>query len=344
MGIKDLLGRLGRRGGAVVSLADIDRFEADQQKIFSRIEHERKSRTGFGKFLKHPLQVITEKPLNTLYATVPVAAALLICGFIFLIMEYGITVLFITTMADDLVFIVVLIVIVPVAVLDFYEERRVRSLEDYLPNFFRDLAGMNDSGMPLPNAVHMVSGGEYGALTPYIRKMDSEISWNSSFVDAMWRFAERIGTPLAERSVDLISKATASGGDVGEVLRAAAKDAYDFVYLWTERRNSMMIYTVIIIVSFFVFLFVIAVLTGTFLTTMAEAGKAVASSGSAGSAFMMGGADLFTYKRMFSHCALLQGFFSGLVAGQMGEGRALAGLKFSTMMIIISWILFRFFI
>jgi flagellar protein FlaJ len=41
---------------------------------------------------------------------------------------------------------------------------------------------------------------------------------------------------------------------------------------------------------------------------------------------------------------MLQGFFSGLVAGQMGEGRFTAGLKYSAMMLLISWITFRFFI
>jgi flagellar protein FlaJ len=41
---------------------------------------------------------------------------------------------------------------------------------------------------------------------------------------------------------------------------------------------------------------------------------------------------------------MLQGFFSGLVAGQMGEGRFVAGLKYSAVMLLIAWIVFRFFI
>ena len=41
---------------------------------------------------------------------------------------------------------------------------------------------------------------------------------------------------------------------------------------------------------------------------------------------------------------MIQAVFSGLVAGQMGEGRVIAGLKYSAIMLIIAWILFRFFI
>jgi flagellar protein FlaJ len=39
---------------------------------------------------------------------------------------------------------------------------------------------------------------------------------------------------------------------------------------------------------------------------------------------------------------MIMGFFSGLVAGQMGEARATAGLKFSAIMLIIAWVTFRF--
>jgi flagellar protein FlaJ len=41
---------------------------------------------------------------------------------------------------------------------------------------------------------------------------------------------------------------------------------------------------------------------------------------------------------------MLQGFFSGLVAGQMGEGRLMSGLKYSAIMLFIAWVTFRFFI
>jgi archaeal flagellar protein FlaJ len=103
----------------------------------------------------------------------------------------------------------------------------------------------------------------------------------------------------------------------------------------------MIIYVVIVLVSFAVFLFVIAILVSSFLTTMAAAGATASAAGASG---FMGKIDLFLYKRLFSHAAMLQGFFSGLVAGQMGEGRFTAGLKYSAMMLLIAWLTFRFFI
>jgi len=325
-----------------VAMAEMDAEEHRQKEIFDKIEHQRKFREGFLRFVKDPVGVIVEKPTNVLYISLPIAVLAFLSGFISMVANYGFSVLFTTTMIDDTVILAVLIAIIPLAVLDLRDGMRINSLETALPNFFRDVAGMNESGMTLPHAIHVVSEGEYGALTPYIRRLDTEMSWSVPFVDAIRRFGQRLRSPLATRSVDLNANASTAGGNVSEVLRAAASDAYEFVNLHTERKNSMMIYMIIVLLSFFVFLFVIAVLSSTFLSTMAEAGKAVATSGAASQ--FMGSVDLFLYNRLFCHAALMQGFFSGLAAGVMGEGRVVAGLKYSAIMIIITWVAFRFFI
>lgn len=337
--IDDFLNRSQDRGGEA---GTVDPLEEREQEIFAKIEEERKYREGFYRFIRHPHRVMLEEPVTTLYISVPAALLLLIGGSLSLVIPHGPEALFMTTMIDDLIIFSLLIAIVPLAILDLREALRISSIESSLPNFFRDVAGMNDSGMTLPHAIHIVSESEYGALTPHIRKLDTEMSWGVPFVEAIHRFGEAVNTPLAERSVDLIAHASSAGGDVSEVLRAAAHDAYEFFNLKSERRNGMMIYMVIVVMSFFIFLFVIGVLSSTFLSTMAEAGEAVASSGS--SQAFMGSVDISHYNRLFSHAALIQGFFSGLAAGVMGEGRVLAGLKYSAIMVLIAWAAFRFFI
>lgn len=347
MGMRDLLNdylNRGKENKVQVPITEIEKIETEQRHILEQIDYERKHRIGFGRFLKNPITVLTEKPSNILILTIPIGLLILIVGFSLMIVSSpeGIGALFTTTMLDDTFVIAMLVALTPLAILHFKEGSRTRSLEEALPNFFRDVAGMNDSGMTLPNAVHIVSQGEYGTLTPHVKKLDSEMSWNIPFVDAIVRFGSRLGTPLALRSVDLIAKASRAGGDASEVLRAAATDTYEFFNLKTERRNNMLIYMIIVIVAFLVFLFVIAILVSTFLTTMATAGAEAAKSG-AGSQFI-GEVDIFFYKRLFSHAAMIQGFFSGLVAGQMGEGEALAGVKYSVIMLAIAWLTFRFFI
>ena len=349
MGFKDIFNDfLNRNPSAPESVPDDalepELFVEQDQEIFGRIENWRKYQEGLYRFLRHPIRVMMEEPYTVLFISVPVALLLLIGGFVSMVTSYGVNSIFTTTMLDDVFVFALLIAIVPLALLDFKEAWRISSVEASLPNFFRDVAGMNDSGMTLPHAIHIVSEGEYGALTPHIRKLDTEMSWGVPFVEAIRRFGKTVKTPLAERSVDLIAHASSAGGDVSEVLRAAAHDAYEFFNLQSERKNGMMIYMIIIVMSFFVFLFVIGVLSSTFLTTMAEAGEAVAASGSSSAQSFMGNVDLFLYNRLFCHAALIQGFFSGLAAGIMGEGRMVAGLKYSALMVLIAWIAFRFII
>ncbi len=321
---------------------ELDSVEKELNEITEKLASERKNREGIGLFLKHPLQVLLAKPENILIVCLPLSLIVFIGGFISMVKIYGITVLFTSTVIDDFAVLAILISIIPVAVLDFRQQSRINNIEVALPNFFRDLAGMNDSGMTLPNAVHLVAGAEYGSLTPHIRKLDNEMSWGVGFVEGMYRFGKNLGTPLADRSVDLIAKASKAGGDISEVLRAAANDTFEVVNLAQERRNNMLIYVIIVIVSWAVFMFVIAVLVSSFLSTMATAGSAAQAT--AASSKFMGRIDLPAYKRLFTHAVMIQGFFSGLCAGQMGEGRVIAGLKYAAIMLIISWVVFRFFI
>ena len=340
------LGRIvpGKKQTAVSSGSKEEQeYEHKEKEIEKKLEHGRKARQGIKKVIRHPMKAITEKPINILIVTVPLAMIVFIFGTALLIRDYGVSILFNATTVDDVAIIALLIVMVPLAILDFRESQRIKHIENALPNFFRDLAGMNDSGMTLPNAVHLVAQSEYSSLTPFIRKMDDEMSWNTTFIDAITRFRARLGTPLTDRSIDLIAKASKAGGDVSEVLRAAANDAYSFIQLRTERSNNMLIYVIIVLISFMVFVFVIAILVSTFLSTMASAGSAASSAG-AGAASFAGTVDLFFYTRLFSHAAMIQAIFSGLVAGQMGEGRAIAGLKYSAVMLVISWVMFRFFV
>jgi flagellar protein FlaJ len=344
MGVKDISDNLlnkGEHAKEQVKPSELSSMEAEFSEITTKLEQERQTREGLGRLMKHPIEVITEKPENILFVCVPLGLLFFLIGSGYMISSYGMSVLFKTTSIDDLAVFTVLICIVPLAILDFKEQSRIKNLENALPNFFRDLAGMNDSGMTLPNAVHIVSTAEYGTLTPHIRKLDNEMSWGVGFVEALYRFGKGLGTNLSDRSVDLIAKASRAGGDISEVLRAAAKDTFEVVNLKQERANNMIIYVVIVLVAFAVFCFVIAILVSSFLTTMAVAGAKATASGATGFGGII---DLFLYKRLFAHAAMLQGFFSGMVAGQMGEGRFVAGLKYSAIMLIIAWATFRFFI
>ena len=328
-----LMDRLKKKEGPILSPE-----EEAAKRILDQIEQHREYTTGSLRIIRHPLRTLTEKPINILFASVPLGLIVFIIGFTMAIQQGGLGSLLTSSFIDDVAVITLLIILIPLVILDQKEAWRVRSIEDALPNFFRDLAGMHESGMTLQGAIHLVSMSEYGALTPYVKQMDQRISWNFSFIESVRALGEEIPIALVKRSVDLIARASAAGGDIVEVLRAAAKDSFEYVTQNTDRRNNMFIYVVIVLASFGVFLFVMLILVSSFLKTMADLGT-TSAGGAPG--FNLGGFDLALYVRIFSHGAMFQGFFSGLVAGVMGEGRVIAGLKYSVIMLLIAWIVFR---
>ena len=106
----------------------------------------------------------------------------------------------------------------------------------------------------------------------------------------------------------------------------------------------MFIYIIIIYISFLVFVGIIYVISSTFLEEMVKAGEKVAASGGRGSPLRLNREMMATYNRMFFHGALIQGFSSGLIAGVMGEGSVLSGLKHSVIMVTIGYALFKLFV
>jgi archaeal flagellar protein FlaJ len=222
------------------------------------------------------------------------------------------------------------------------EQSRTRAIDAKFPEFLRDLAESKRAGMTLTQAVVTASKGSYGALTEDIRKMAAQIEWGVSFSESLERFARRVRTPLIERSVSLIVQASEAGGNVVDILHAAAEDAREIQLLLKERKAAMSIYVMIIYISFFVFLSVIAILDAQFLP---EVAKAVGGAkGVSVGPIKFGTIDTDAFEQVFFHAAIIQALGGGFVAGVMEEGRPVAGLRHVFIMVIFGYIAFRFVI
>lgn len=222
------------------------------------------------------------------------------------------------------------------------EQKRIRKMDERLPEFLRDLAESKRAGMTLTEAIITASQGTYGELTPEIRKMAAQLEWGVSFTDALTRFSNRVDTPLVERTVNLIVEASNAGGNVVDVLGAAADDAREIQQILQERRDSMVVYVMIIYVAFLVFLGVIAVLNAQFLP---EISKAVSEASKQGAPSIGGlqfsSVDTQAFRTLFFHAAVIQGLGGGLVAGVMRGGKPVEGLKHSFLMIAVAYVVFR---
>jgi flagellar protein FlaJ len=227
------------------------------------------------------------------------------------------------------------------------EARRIRGIEERFADFLRDVASGHQGGLTLPASVMVAARGEYGPLTPEVQKMAEQLSWNLPFTEALERFAERVDTPLVRRAVNLVLQANRSGGSAIEVLLAASRDAREIKSLENERRLTMSLYTVVIYITYFVFLGVAAVLYASFVPKLVAASEAAqATQLGAGAVAGIGGATLSLrdFQVFYFMAAIMQGLGDGIVAGLMGTGRAVLGLKHSFLMVLVAYLTFTFFL
>ncbi len=309
------------------------------KKMWTRFINSKKT-LAVRQSLKDPLKSVKLHPANILLVSAP--AALIVFAVAYVthrheLMSFDLTVNFL----DDYLVYVAYIALVPLA---FFHERKMareRKLQKQIPDFLGRMASTNETGMTIRDSIKLMAKSDTGAISKQIKLVWKDIDWGLDVNDALTRFANRIRTHVVARSITLITKANESSGDVGEVLSVAARDAETEQTLKRERGMNMMIYIVIIYISFLVFVGVIYVITDSFLSQMAEAGEEMAASGAAGGGGFLGAFDLNAYKRMFFHASLIQGFCSGLIAGVMGEGSVMSGLKHSMIMMTVALLIFK---
>ena len=234
---------------------------------------------------------------------------------------------------DDFVFLGFLAMISPITFVNYVDYRWRKAVDEHLPDLFRSIVQAQETGMTLPKAVEEAAERDYGPLTPELKKMAVQISWGSSFEEALLAFGRRVGTVLTRRTMPMIIEASRSGGRVEKVFNPMGKFIQTTILLEKHRKTQTRPYIAIIYVALFVFLFTIVILFKTFFTGVDGLALFSMSTGLP--------EDL---RRIFLHLTLVQGFFSGLVAGKMGEGSVSAGLKHSLVMMLVGYVTLKFFL
>ena len=313
----------------VVTKAD-EGHQHEQLKKYDRIR-------SFAEHIRHPLDSFITNVDHTLYITVPIAILYIVSVFLRVPLYRDIDVYL--GVVDDHIIIALLIILVPYAI--FYEiwSRKVLGIQALVPDFLERLSGINQVGLTIAQAIAIMVNTNLGLLSYEIRRIKRDMEWGANFTEALVRFEQRVSTPAIARTVTLITKASEMSGQISEVLSIASSDAKMSEALKKERLTEMFIYTAIVYLSFFVFLFVVAVLTTQFLPILADIELEGAAASGTLSGF--GSIPLATFSRLLYHACLMQALFSGLIAGQMGESSLAAGVKHSCILLIIALVTFN---
>jgi flagellar protein FlaJ len=307
-----------------------------EEPFFSRLARYDRVRR-IREFFRHPFEFFVKNYTYTLLFSVPVAILYLVALFL-VVPQYNDIEIYIDVI-DDHLMIALLIVLVPFSF--FYElwRRNIEGMEALIPEFLERMAGINQVGLTIAQAISIMVNTNLGLLSYEIKRIKRDIDWGASFTDALVRFEDRVRTPLIARTVSLITKASQMSGSIGDVLAIAASDAKMSDLLKRERLSDMFIYTAIIYMAFVVFVFVVGVISNSFIPILGNVGGGTIPAGTPLASIST--SSIKAILRLMYHSVVLQALMSGLIAGQMGEGSLKAGVKHSCIMLIIALVIFN---
>ncbi|WP_323676467.1 type II secretion system F family protein [Halorubellus sp. PRR65] len=303
-----------------------------------------------GRKLGSPGRTIIERPTALFWATVPIALLVTAIRFPETLVDGQVSI----RALDDLLVQGTLFVVGTFAIVFEVHRRRLEAIESAVPDLMDRLASVNEAGMTVVQSIERVQRSELGALDPEIERVWRDIEWGADVETALKRFESRLRTQIISRVVTLTTKAMNASGDLSTVLRIAGSQAKADRRLKQRRKQEMVTYMVVVYVSFFVFLFIIGVLSTVLIPNLPDTGGALNGTGSGASAggagvgaiggIGGGGVNTEAYTLLFFHSTLLQGLLSGLIAGQLSTGDIRGGAKHAAVLVAIAYGVFLLFI
>lgn len=236
------------------------------------------------------------------------------------------------------------------------ENKRQKDIEARFPEFVRNLSGAIKSGMPAAQAVVHVTEGEYGALTPLLKKLANQIDWSIPFHRAFINFSRESENPIIKRAVATVIQAEQAGGNIEDVLTSVTESLLQIKKIKEERKSSIHAQVMQSYIIFFVFLGVMIVIQNLLIPYMVQFGTTTAeqsgvTSGIAGGLNLHASIDisspgaflsslgpwLVSLNGIFLLMSIIQGFFAGVVLGKLAEGDLTSGLRHSIIMMTSSF-------
>lgn len=326
----------GADGHRSVSARDAsDRVAANRERLaLYRCFQQLRERLG------DPFATVVERPTALLMVTVPFALAITAVR-LYWASSLGVP---FSVLVDDYLIQAALFVVGTFAIVHQIHRRRIEMIEAAVPDFLERMASVNEAGMTIVESVDRVRGSDLGALDNELDRVWGDIQWGADVESALRRFEHRVRTRTVSRVVTLLTNAMNASGDLARVLRIAANQAKADRRLERVRRQEMFTYVVVVYVAFGVFLIIIAALDTVLIPSLPDDSTLPQTTGAAGqfaptqSFEGIGTINESAYTLIFFHATVIQGVFSGLIAGQMSSGDVEDGAKHAAVLLSFSYL------
>jgi flagellar protein FlaJ len=238
----------------------------------------------------------------------------------------------------DFLFLSILLLIGPIGIYNYFETQKKKQKQYRLPNFLIEVSDSLSTGATIFDSIKVASKSHYGLLSPEIKKMRSQLSWNIAVKEILIDFADRMKSAIVHRIIISLNKGLVMGGNTPKIFRAAAIEVGQVNRLENQRKAAMSIYTIVILVCFFVLLAIIIIMNLTIFKSFFEIqNKQVGKM--AGVVFNK--IDPMELKYSLFSFVFVQSIGAGILSGFMMDGKISSGIRYSCILGIISFIIFK---
>jgi flagellar protein FlaJ len=232
----------------------------------------------------------------------------------------------------------VLVMVAPFVMSTMQKTRVAQEKELMFLEFTRNLVESVKTGTSISKSLTNLKKKSFGSLTPHIEKLANQIAMGIPLKTALENFAEDVDNETVSRTITLIGQAEKAGGNIADILEAVAKAVNMTDKLKKERRAAISTLVVQGYIIYVVFIVIILVMQF-YIIPMISGIANVGSLGGASTPGSGGGISASEISQAFLYLLLIQGLFSGLVIGKLGEGDIKAGLKHSFTMIVMAFLI-----
>ncbi len=300
---------------------------------------------------------LTKKQEILFYSAIG-ALAVILCGAVLSLLFANFNILL-----NFLIF-AVFVFVLPFFFYRYLHFLEIKDCEDKLPMFLDDLKEAKKSGISFPKAIKTCKG-DYGKLNKHIEKLRKNISWGISIDSALKQMQKSLSeNRILSRSISTLLETYRSGGNIEDILETLINSLLKIMESEKDKK-SMMQQHVFMMYGIFLLFIGLTIAIGNFLIPMfSEIGGTESTVGNIqlmqakspcvacnepfcyglcgyyntiGGMFGFGEKNSLPvyYKSLFFTMILIQGFFTGLIAGQISAKSWLEGAKHGLIMFFL---------
>jgi len=221
--------------------------------------------------------------------------------------------------------ITLIVSVVPAAIVDQKIAGKKASIERGVSNFLRDLTETRKTGLSPEACIKNLSTRDYGAFSPELRKMSSDIGWGIPMRNVIMDFVKKTKSWMSQIVMFLLLEAVDVGGGTISMIESLAR--FNNMTQEVEKEKKMSIRPYMIMPYFGGILLVATTLMTLLFTTNTVAMGAEVSTSTTNTDYL---SLIFTVS-VITHCYLI-----GLVCGKISEESLSAGFKHSALLVLIA--------